>query len=389
MSGKRSGISVAAFLLLVLAVAAPSASARAAARAATCTGTWIRQSSPNPGRLSDSLGGVAAISPTDAWAVGFYQMSGNGPTLTLVEHWDGTAWTQFPSPSPGTFNELNGVTASSSTDVWAVGFQSTDSVSTTLVEHWDGISWSVSPSQNPSSTFNQLIGVSALSPTDVWAVGVDITSVQATLTEHWDGVGWTVFPSPNPSLTGLNGLHAVTMVSSNDVWAVGGFQTPGGGSNTLILNWDGANWNIASNPTGPASNLNAVAAVSADDLWAVGSDPGAGFRIRSRAEHWDGTSWTQVRTPSSQRSGLLSGTAFLSSSEGWAVGYREDPNTGVRQTLIETWDGATWALTPSPNHSTQTSELLGGAAAAPGTAWAVGTYTDSAGRARTLVETFC
>ncbi|HEX9311780.1 MAG TPA: hypothetical protein VGA30_02995, partial [Actinomycetota bacterium] len=54
-------------------------------------------------------------------------------------------------------NVFNDVLESSSSDVWAVG----DSGSLTLSEHWDGSAWSIVPSANPG---------------DLWAVGFDATS---------------------------------------------------------------------------------------------------------------------------------------------------------------------------------------------------------------------
>ncbi len=56
-------------------------------------------------------------------AVGDYITSAPGdPTVTLVERWNGTAWTQVPSPSPSAAgNELSGVAATSASNVWAVG----------------------------------------------------------------------------------------------------------------------------------------------------------------------------------------------------------------------------------------------------------------------------
>ena len=58
---------------------------------------------------------------------------------------------------------------------------------------------------------------------------------------------------------------AVTMVSADDGWALGGTSsTPA----TTILHWDGFAWNFASNPT--TSRLTSVGMVSATDGWAVG-----------------------------------------------------------------------------------------------------------------------
>jgi hypothetical protein len=40
----------------------------------------------------------------------------------MVQHWDGTSWTIFPSQSPGTgLNDLNYVAATPTSNWWAVG----------------------------------------------------------------------------------------------------------------------------------------------------------------------------------------------------------------------------------------------------------------------------
>src|SRR5207302_3231888 len=104
--------------------------------------------------------GVDAISPNDAWLVGSYQ--GQGPSRTLVEHWDGQQWSIDPSPNVGQdFNHLRGIAAIASNDVWAVG----DS-GATLIEHWDGQQWSIVPSPNPISCCNALNAVAAVSYID-------------------------------------------------------------------------------------------------------------------------------------------------------------------------------------------------------------------------------
>jgi hypothetical protein len=44
----------------------------------------------------NQLNAVAATSATDAWAVGNY--SSGSASGTLILHWNGSAWTQVPSP---------------------------------------------------------------------------------------------------------------------------------------------------------------------------------------------------------------------------------------------------------------------------------------------------
>src|ERR1700739_1890640 len=66
-----------------------------AAQDAPVAGTWKLVSSPNGG--TQSSGNVflatAALSSTDAWAVGAEPNPSQYLTAPLAEHWDGTQWT--------------------------------------------------------------------------------------------------------------------------------------------------------------------------------------------------------------------------------------------------------------------------------------------------------
>jgi len=92
---------------------------------------WTRVPSPDPG--GDSVvAGVDALSATDAWAVG--QDTSSEHPLTL--HWDGNSWTVVPNPGPR-LATLHGVSIGPSGHAWAVG--SADSL--TLILHWNGSAW--------------------------------------------------------------------------------------------------------------------------------------------------------------------------------------------------------------------------------------------------------
>src|SRR5262249_29174297 len=145
------------------------------------------------------LVGVAATSPTDVWAAGFYRNA--VADQTLIEHWNGIAWKRVGSKNPGgmsRFNGLEGVAATSTTDAWAVGNYDDGTGIKTLIEHWNGIAWKQTSSPSPAGMHNELSGVAATSSTDTWAVGNSLAgNVTQTLIEHWDGSAWTVVPSPN------------------------------------------------------------------------------------------------------------------------------------------------------------------------------------------------
>ena len=111
-------------------------------------------------------------------------------------------WHVVPTPSPSPqANYLSGVTVLGENDAWAVGawYRLTTSTPGTLVEHWDGSAWSVIPSPNRNEGYNELHSVSSVSPTDIWAVGYyNISSYisEKTLIEHWDGSSWSLVPVP-------------------------------------------------------------------------------------------------------------------------------------------------------------------------------------------------
>src|SRR5258708_35666764 len=72
-----------------------------------------------------------------------------------------------------------------------------------------------------------------------------------------------------------------------------------------------------------------------------------------------GTSWAIVSSAntSGTQSNFLLGVTCASASECWAVGYYYNDNV-ISQTLIERWDGTSWAIVSSPNTSPTHSNFL-------------------------------
>src|SRR5580700_3231670 len=85
------------------------------------------------------------------------------------------SWQVVPSPHLPPIGGLTGSSASSHTDVWAVGagaFSTTgEPINSGIIERWDGTRWSAIPSPQPANYRNDLYAVAALSPSDAWAVG--------------------------------------------------------------------------------------------------------------------------------------------------------------------------------------------------------------------------
>jgi hypothetical protein len=234
---------------------------------------WRRVRTPTPGSYH-FLYGVAAAGTNDVWAVGDYKRQ-DGTVDPLALHWDGTRLRVVfaPSGAPGA-NVFEAVSVVSSTDVWAVGYQEfLGGQFQPLIEHWDGTRWSlVSAAPPPFGNDNVLYGVSAASSSDVWAVGYygPTSGPHNPLIEHWDGTAWHLVEPP--TMSGQNVLYSVSAASSTDVWTVGRHEPNLDFNRPLALHWDGTAWTVTRTPSvGLYSDFKAVTAIQATDVWAAGS----------------------------------------------------------------------------------------------------------------------
>jgi hypothetical protein len=234
--------------------------------------TWAIVPSPNPTH-EVYLTGVSAYSRADAWAVGSVFADHQVHQLPLAMHWDGVSWQVVPTPAPNSYSALNAVVEISSSDVWAVGMYTIHHGGTnrSLIEHWNGVRWKVIAAPKLGRE-DQLNGVSASSPTDAWAVGYTKSRSREgiPIALHWDGASWTSVPMADPGRASW--INGVSAVSSSSALAVGIVQRPGFVFRTLIERWDGTAWTTVASPDHPsdAETLFAVSA-NADGAFAVGN----------------------------------------------------------------------------------------------------------------------
>ena len=365
--------------------------------------SWTIVSSANKANFNTNvLNAVATVSPNNVWAVGWFHNSNSGTDQTLTEQWNGSSWQVVYSPlAPSSSdNYLTGLKVISQNDIWAVGYYKdiSQTVSRTLIEHWNGSAWSVVGSPNNGTGNNQLLGVSASSSNDVWAVGSFYNTnsgTYQTLTEHWNGSNWQVVYSPLAPSSSDNYLSAVRVVASNNVWAVGyAYAISGKPAHTLIEHWTGSSWSVVASPNKGTGNnlLYSVSSVSASDIWAVGffvKTSGGISVAKTLTEHWNGSVWSVVASPNASASiNHLNGVIALSSNDVWAVGF-SITNDNPRKTLIEHWNGSSWNIVSSPNRGTG-DNVLNAVTKVPGTtqAWAVGFFnkTRFGGPQLTLIE---
>jgi len=232
---------------------------------------WTSARGAGAAVAGSALSGVAVLSKSDAWTVGWDGRSDGQP---LIEHFNGSAWHVVNSPHVGGGGaDLSAIAALSPANIWAVGARViTPGGSSTLIEHYNGARWSIA---SPSQGISDLVGVAARSANDIWAVGSTGSSplsFSKTLVEHYNGVSWRVTASPNVG-TSTNTLNAVTIAGAVP-WAVGSYGGNRDLSKALAERFDGSKWVVS--PTGhlaaaSSDTLSGVVATSPHGLLAVGS----------------------------------------------------------------------------------------------------------------------
>jgi hypothetical protein len=325
---------------------------------------------PNAAGQDQAYRGIAALSPADAWATGF-----DGQSALLLQHWDGTRWTGFAPPAgdpcaaAGESCIGGAIDASSKSNVVTV-VQDATSGAGMLVWRWDGTHWTELPT--PPGSFFTSPSVKVFSATDVWLAGTssDPSGELTTVAMHWDGVRWIRFDTPDPDVH-RNVFQTIAGTAPDDVWA-GGYWTTGTGrhsvQHSLLAHFDGHAWTQVAAPdsaTG-SSPVGAVVALSRTNAWA-GT---AGTML-----HWNGTAWTAAATgiPAQSMTALSANDICAAPGVGGVV-HHFDGSAWSAVTLPLVAPSAAARLTPFAPPVPAHYELAAAASAGPGTVWFVGAY---------------
>ncbi|MGB7053274.1 MAG: hypothetical protein WBG41_17040 [Acidimicrobiales bacterium] len=351
------------------------------ARGAT-TGWTIISGAPPDTQANQVLLNTTCANAWDCWSVGaIVPEVPNAKPLALAEHWNGSSWSNVAGVQPqgqqaSVLYDVSCVTAS---DCWGVGGQQTllaGNDPKVLMEHWDGAHWSVA--QSPP-TGGLLFSVDCPGADDCWAVGATVDPVSGnvvgSLAFYWDGSSWTQITLPasgqsneqvsSVSCTGSSDCWAVGTASPNSIWSdlIPNLLYKSQGAEPWLLHWDGSTWSgsTAPDPQSPTgASLSGVTCVTSSECWAVGSTMDAnGHFSEPLVEGWDGATWSIAPTPLADL-GVLANVTCLSDSACWAVGASSvvQQNGSSPQALIESWDGSSWTVDPSPD-VTAISDLYG------------------------------
>src|SRR5215472_11849008 len=175
-------------LILPIVIFGPAPPRADAQVASSPSASSIFQVIPTPNEnFNNGLLAAAASAPNDIWAVG-----------QSTIHFDGTKWTAFPAPTIHGDNTsfLGGVADISPTEAWAVGTVNIGEANPgQVIEQWNGQQWNVFPGPSfEKGDEPSLKAMATIASDDIWAVGsllADEGQLLEFLFEHWDGTSWT------------------------------------------------------------------------------------------------------------------------------------------------------------------------------------------------------
>lgn len=223
--------------------------------------------------------------------------------------------------------------------------------------------WTITPSSNPSTAVQTYLdGVSCVGVTTLgcFAVGSYVSSVGTvrTLTERWNGTRWAGVTSPNRYGAIATALVDVSCTSASNCFAVGNSQaTPTSPAVTLIERWNGSSWKIVASPNAANATGSYLYAISCVGVrcFAVGNYTSANTAGSTLIESWNGTAWKVSPSPNHSGSAFnsLAGVSCNAVATGltcFAVGtWSQTSDDSVPSTLTERWNGSSWVVIASPN----------------------------------------
>ncbi len=364
--------------------AAPSARAAApsstAAPSATTAATWVPATLP-PMPPQDSLNGVAATTGGIAWAVGEQYQGLIAPGDPLVLQSAGGHWIPVPMPAVQWQGSLTGVAAVSPTDAWAIG---TDLSGNPHILHGSGGIWNNVPFPGSTTAGVTLTAIAAATGVNPW---VAENGPNGPVLLHWTGSHWASHAAP----PGDTSLSTLTVHSATNVWTAGYAPDPADAYQSLaaVSHWNGSAWTTL-NTAGTAQwDAASVVAAGPDDVWISGGvwpfPPFPGELPAPLLAHWNGTSWTGASLPLTL--GFLpSLTAAPGGQPAWASvePYLWPSGVTIPQgsAVFLNYNGSAWTLSFGPATTPEQENPETYLAAVPGT-----TQTLAAGTAPYLFGT--
>jgi hypothetical protein len=287
-----------------------------------------------------------------------------------------------------------GVAASSPSDAWAAGLSVKDkgtSAPEAVIRRWTGKAWRAvtlpgKVARTWAATGSIDSPVAAASARSVWVFGSATGSYL-----RLSGSRWSIgrLPGADTASSGeLVFVDTVKVFSSTDVWAFGLQESASGSVEPYAAQFNGRTWSTVTVPGSGA--ITAVAAVSAKDIWAVESTessslfPSAATRSALKASPAARTAVARLRAASSaatasvvlqwtSKSGTWKDAAPLPASAAsdqfvsavaepgghvWFGGSADNSAKGTSPVTAE-WNGTAWSVNDLPGKASSADWQLG------------------------------
>jgi hypothetical protein len=225
---------------------------------------------------------------TSAWAAGNSIDNSNGTIL----HRSTGKWSSVHYTAPAGRVLLEDVAAGSAHAAWVAGEveNQTTGTGTALLLHSTGGSFT--PVSLPGTTAGvRVVGVAASSASNAWAIGNNSTHGIVPLAYRLVGKKWK--PVALPRLPAEYQLESISTSSATNTWILAPGPADG---QAALLHWNGKKWARTTLTAIPKTgDAIAISTSGPRNAWVVGftqTSPTKGF-----SSHWNGKKWSNVAVP--------------------------------------------------------------------------------------------
>ena len=284
--------------LLVAGLIPAQAAAAPGWRVSQTVGPKSGVTGPQPGGDGLPYSSFVATSRHDAWSLWntCTPPQCSGKRAMLLEHWNGTTWSQRRPASLQKLSAPVALGASSASDVWIIGSRLTNNADL----HWNGHAWSkhAVPSWvvRGDQAGDQVVSAAVFGSADVWVFSMSARS-QAQLAGRYNGHRWVKVHLPAIPLS-------VSAVSRSDIWALG--ISPSAPGQRKLMHWNGRSWSsrtvrAGKLPAGSELSVSGVSATGPGGAWML-AEISNGTTSSHYLLHWNGTTWRRLSVPASATS---------------------------------------------------------------------------------------
>ena len=229
----------------------------------------------------------------------------------------------------GNMNDANNGNGGGDSQTSAVALQGTLG-SVTTVEEYDGSTWTNGP--NSSNTYGSRSAGGASASAGLIGGYTNSPFTTYTALEEWNGSSFSGGGSSNTPGYGQGTCYGVNLNSL-------GWVGRDGPNNTANEHYDGSTWTTV-NPSPPGQRGGNLAGVLTSAIMASGFVPPNNTTVNSF--DYDGTSWTAITNLSPGDDSLNSGSGATTSSAYMKYGGNREPSLG-RIATSDFWNGSAWS----------------------------------------------